>query len=71
MGDGYIRRLLVVGATAVLRMARRRRIGGIWIMSLIERKKPKAAAVALANKTARIAWALMARKENYAHPSAT
>jgi transposase len=71
MGDGYLRRLLVVGATAVLRMARQRRIGGAWIMSLIERKKPKAAAVALANKTARIAWVLMARKENYAHPSAT
>lgn len=71
MGDGYLRRLLVVGATAVLRMARQRRIGGAWIMGLIERKKPKAAAVALANKTARIAWVLMARNENYAHPAAT
>lgn len=71
MGDGYLRRLLVVGATAVLRMARQRRIGGVWIMSLIERKRPKAAAVALANKTARIAWVLMARRENYAHPAAT
>lgn len=70
MGDGYLRRLLVVGATAVLRMARQRRIGGAWIMGLIERKKPKAAAVALANKTARIAWVLMTRKENYAHPAA-
>ena len=64
MGDGYLRRLLVLGATAVLRMARRRG-GGAWIMGLLERKKPKAAAVALANKTARIAWVLMSRKEFY------
>lgn len=64
MGDGYLRRLLVVGATAVLRMARQR--GGTpWIMGLLERKKPKAAAVALANKTARVAWVLMARQEDY------
>ena len=69
MGDGYLRRLLVVGATAVLRMARQRSSGGAWIQGLLERKKPKAAAVALANKTARIAWVLMARKEIYA-PSA-
>jgi transposase len=65
MGDGYLRRLLVVGATAVLRMARQRG-GSAWVMGLLERKKPKAAAVALANKTARIAWALMSRKEIYA-----
>jgi transposase len=64
MGDGYLRRLLVVGATAVLRMARQRG-GGAWVMGLLERKKPKAAAVALANKTARIAWVLMSRKEIY------
>ena len=64
MGDGYLRRLLVVGATAVIRMARQRG-GSAWIMALLARKKPKIAAVALANKTARIAWALMARKESY------
>lgn len=61
-GDGYIRRLLVVGATAVLRFARQRG-GSAWISGLIARKKPKAAAVAVANKNARIAWALMARGE--------
>lgn len=65
MGDGYIRRLLVVGATAVLRMTRQRGANA-WIMGLVERKKPKAAAVAVANKTARIAWSLMARGETYA-----
>lgn len=64
MGDGYLRRLLVVGATAVIRMARQR--GGTpWLRGLLERKAPKAAAVALANKMARIAWALMARRESY------
>ena len=65
MGDGYLRRLLVVGANAVLRMARQRRIGGAWILALLERKRPKTAAVALANKTARIAWALMAHGDVY------
>lgn len=65
MGDGYLRRLLVVGATAVLRMARQRGSGGAWVKGLLERKKPKAAAVALANTTARIAWVLMARHEVY------
>jgi transposase len=70
MGDGYLRRLLVVGATAVLRMARQRGVGNAWIRGLLERKKPKAAAVALANKTARIAWALMARGEVYVAPAA-
>ena len=63
MGDGYLRRLLVVGATAVLRMARQRGREG-WVGNLLERKKPKVAAVALANKTARIAWTLMARQED-------
>ncbi|MBP1806959.1 transposase [Rubellimicrobium aerolatum] len=61
-GDGYIRRLLVVGATAVLRFARQRG-GEAWISGLIARKKPKVAAVAVANKSARIAWSLMARVE--------
>ena len=64
MGDCYIRRLLVVGATAVQRM-KRQRGGGEWIMGLLDRKKPKAAAVAVANKSARIAWALMARGGAY------
>ena len=52
MGDGYLRRLLVVGATAVLRMARQRGTGGPWVRGLLDRKKPKAAAVALARGTA-------------------
>ena len=64
MGDGYLRRVLVLGATAVLRMVRQRG-GDPWLVALLARKKPKIAAVALANKTARIAWVLMARKQSY------
>jgi transposase len=66
MGDRYLRTLLVVGATAVLRHAKR---GGspsqAWGEALLRRKPFKLAAVALANKTARIAWAVMAHGEDY------
>jgi transposase len=65
-GDGYLRRLLVIGATAVLRFARQNNPGKTWATRLLERKRPKVVAVALANKTARIAWALMARGSTYA-----
>lgn len=44
---------------------RRQRGGDPWLSEVIARKKPKVAAVALANKTARIAWALMARNQSY------
>lgn len=54
-GDCYLRRLLVVGATAVIRARRRNdRLGG-WLGRLLDRKQAKVAAVALANKMARIA----------------
>ena len=49
MGDGYLRRLLVIGATAVLRTARQRGQAGTWLNGLLARKTPKAAAVAVAN----------------------
>jgi len=65
-GDGYLRRLLVIGATAVMRMARKNADRQPWMAQLLERKPTKIATVALANKTARIAWAVMARKEVYA-----
>jgi len=64
MGDGYLRRLLVVGATSVIR-----RVGtntsatGNWVRRLLERKPARVATVAMANKTARIAWAVLARGE--------
>ena len=69
-GDGYLRRLLVVGATAVMRMARKDASRQPWMAKLLERKPTKIVTVALANKTARIAWAVMTRKEVYAAPVA-
>jgi transposase len=65
-GDKYIRSLLTAGAVAVLRHARNRptRDGG-WVRALLARKPTKLAAVALANKTARIVWAVMMHGEGY------
>jgi transposase len=65
-GDEDLRRLLVIGATAVIQQARRGRgEHSPWLLALIARKPPKLAAVALANKVARIAWKLMVTGENY------
>jgi transposase len=65
-GDGYLRRFLVVGATAVMRMARKDTARQPWAAQLLTRKPAKVATVALANKTARVAWAVMTRNEVYA-----
>ena len=66
MGDRYIRKLLVVGATAVLRHARKDGSPSkAWAEALLQRKPFKVAAVALANKTARIAWAVLVRGDVY------
>lgn len=64
-GNGYLRELLVVGATAVVRYAQRNSTKRPWIAQLLERKKPRVAAVALANKNARIIWAMLASGEPY------
>jgi transposase len=65
-GDKYIRGLLIAGAVAVLRHARNRATkDGEWVRGLLARKSTKVAAVALANKTARIVWAVMVRGEGY------
>lgn len=64
-GDAYLRRLLVVGATAVLRYSRQQSATNTWVARMLSRKRPKIVAVAMANKTARIAWALLCRKEVY------
>jgi transposase len=66
-GDETLRSLLVVGATAVVWQARRgkSRSASPWLLALLKRKPPKLAAVALANKTARIAWKLMTTAESY------
>ena len=66
-GDETLRSLLVVGATAVIWQVRRgtSRHASPWLVDLLKRKPPKLAAVALANKTARIAWKLMTTGEVY------
>lgn len=66
MGNGYLRKLLVVGATSVVRRVRSGASAtGAWVRSLLERKPVRVVTVAMANKTARIAWAVMARGEVY------
>jgi hypothetical protein len=61
MGDGYLRKLLVVGATSVIRRARTAALAAApWIRSLLERRPARVVTVAKANKTARIAWAVLA-----------
>jgi transposase len=70
MGDRYLRKLLVVGATSVIRRARTSTHGAaVWIRSLLERRPARVVTVAMANKTARIAWALLARGSVYHEPS--
>ena len=78
MGNGYLRRLLVVGATSVIRRAGNDPTRtGAWVRSLLERKPARLTTVAVANsdrggatgssapRTARIAWAVLARGESY------
>jgi len=64
-GDGYLRRMLFVGAMAVIRHAERHGTRRAWLLALLSRRSPRAAAVALANKIGRIAWAMMVRGERY------
>jgi len=63
-GDEGLRKLLVLGATAVIRHAKPGRASA-WLLALLERRPRKLAAVALANKMARIVWAMMTRGEAY------
>ena len=66
MGDRYLRRLLVTGMTARVRAARTRPDrADPWMISLLERKPVRLATVAMANKTARIIWAVLTRNEAY------
>jgi transposase len=62
-GNGYLRRLLVNGAMSVLRSKRAKQ--DPWLARLLEKKPRMVAAVALANKMARIGWALMMRQEDF------
>jgi transposase len=70
-GDRYLRSLLVAGALAVIRYAK---IHGTehrpWLTALLARRPSKVAAIALANKIARMVWVMMARGERYKEPIA-
>ena len=66
MGDRHLRKLLVLGATSGLGRARRARDPmARWTQSLTQRRAPRLVSVALANKMARIVWAVMAHGEIY------
>jgi transposase len=66
-GHERLRTLLVSGATAVIRHATRpgSKLATSWLLNLLQRRPRKLAAVALANKMARIAWAIMTSGEVY------
>jgi len=70
-GNRYLRLLLVVGAMAVIRYAERKGTRRPWLVQLMSRRTTKVAAVALANKTARIVWALTTGGERYREPVIT
>ncbi len=67
-GAYYLRWLLVAGSLSVIRYAQRHGTKRPWLVKLLERRTSKIAAVALANTTARMAWALMNKGEKYREP---
>jgi transposase len=68
-GDRYLRRILVVGAHAVLKLAKQKPEKYPWLTQLLARKPFKVVAVALANKMARIAWVLLVKGGTYRAPA--
>jgi transposase len=68
-GDRYLRRILVVGAHAVLRRAKQSPEKYPWLTQLLARRPFKVVAIALANKMARMAWALLAKGGTYRAPA--
>jgi transposase len=64
-GNRYLRWLLVAGAMAVVRYARQHGTKRAWLTRIMDRRPAKVAAVVLANKIARMAWAIMVRGERY------
>ena len=70
-GDRYLRSLFTAGALAVISYAKIHGTGHRpWLAALLARRPTKVAAIALANKLARMAWAMMARGERYREPAA-
>ena len=70
MGQRDLRRLLVVGAMAVIQWAARRpETADPWLLRMLARKPKMVVAVALANRMARISWVLMTKKESYRVPA--
>lgn len=70
MGQRTLRRLLIIAASGVVRWARRKGIdSGSWLAGMLARKPPMLVIVALANKMARIAWALLAKGGVYRTPA--
>jgi transposase len=67
-GDRYLRQLLIVGATAVIRHAQTHPKKHPWLIKLLDKKPRKLAAVALANKMARIVWVLLVNGGTYLAP---
>ena len=67
-GNRHLRWLLVAGAMAVIRYARKHGTNRLWLLRLMGRRPVKVAAVALANKIARMAWAMMVRGERFNEP---
>ena len=71
MGERTLRRLLIVAACGVVRWARRKGVpAGSWLARMLARKPPMLVIVALANKMARVAWALIAKGGIYRAPAA-
>jgi transposase len=64
-GDSYIRKLLVVSSCALIRYARAKSAKSHWLAGVLARRPAKVAAVAMANKTARIIWAVMRDERLY------
>lgn len=70
MGERTLRRLLIIASSAVVRWARRKGVAaGSWLGRMLERKPPMLVIVALANKNARIAWALLTKGGTYRAPA--
>ncbi len=67
-GNTYLRRLLFIGAIAVIR-SKRAEGAGTWLARLLERRPAKVVAIAIANKTARIIWAMLRRGDAYRAPT--